>query len=80
MTGKEFSAGLISRDGRSLALLAGWRPINRILCFGTEEAADELEQMVEDWKVRGRPGVGDISMSVTFTNGRSHIRMRFRGR
>ena len=44
------------------------------------EAADELEQMVEAWKVRGRPGVGDISMSVTFANGRSHIRMRFRGR
>ena len=80
MTGKEFSAGLISRDGRSLALLAGWRPINRILCFGTDEAADELELMVKDWKVRGRPGVGDIGMSVTFANGRSHIRMRFRGR
>ena len=80
MNEKEFSAGLVSRDGRSLALLAGWRLINRILCFGTDEAADELEQMVEDWKVRGRPGVGDISMSVTFANGRSHIRMRFRGR
>jgi protein-L-isoaspartate(D-aspartate) O-methyltransferase len=80
MTEKDFSAGLISRDGRSLAILAGWRPITRILSFGTEEAADELEQMIEVWKARGRPGIGDIRMSVSFSNGRSQVRMNFRGR
>lgn len=80
MDEKDFSAGLISRDGRSLALLGGWRPMNCVLVFGTDAAADELEQLVEDWKERGRPGADDVRMSISFRNGRSQIRMRWHGR
>jgi protein-L-isoaspartate(D-aspartate) O-methyltransferase len=75
-----FYAGLISRDGTSLALLASWQSISRILVFGGDQAADELVALIEQWKGRGRPGVADVGMTVSFRNGNSTIRTRWRGR
>jgi protein-L-isoaspartate(D-aspartate) O-methyltransferase len=75
-----FYAGLISRDGTSLAMLESWRSISRILVFGSDKAADELEALIDRWKELGRPGVSDVGMSVSFRNGHSTIRTRWRGR
>ena len=51
-----------------------------MLVFGDDSAADEVERLVDEWQERGRPGVEDVVLTVSFHNGRSSIRTRIRGR
>lgn len=78
--GREFMGGLADRQGASVALLPGWPTTSRILAFGGEDAADELEELVREWDELGRPGEKDVELSVNFKNGMSSIRTRWRGR
>ena len=67
-------AGVISRDGRSLALLAGRGEVfDRILAYGDGEAEDRLVAAVERWNARGRPAEDELTMQVTFRDGRSRV-------
>jgi protein-L-isoaspartate(D-aspartate) O-methyltransferase len=78
--GKSYMGGIVAGGGRSLALLSGWPTASKILVYGGDEAADELEQLVDGWVERGRPGADQLEMSVSFRNGTSTIRTRLRGR
>jgi protein-L-isoaspartate(D-aspartate) O-methyltransferase len=78
--GKSYMGGIFARGGRSLALLAGYPTFARMLVYGRDEAADELEGFVDGWVERGRPGADRVEMSVSFRNGSSTIRTRLRGR
>jgi protein-L-isoaspartate(D-aspartate) O-methyltransferase len=78
--GKSYMGGLVAPRGHSLALLAGWPTVSKMLVFGEEEAGDELEQFVAGWVERGRPGADHVNVTVSFRNGRSVIRTRWRGR
>jgi protein-L-isoaspartate(D-aspartate) O-methyltransferase len=78
--GKSYMGGIAARGGRSLALLSGWPTVSRMLVFGEDEAADELERFVAEWVERGRPGADQIELTVSFRNGTSAIRTRWNGR
>jgi protein-L-isoaspartate(D-aspartate) O-methyltransferase len=78
--GKSYMGGVVARGGRSLALLAGWPSMSKMLVYGGDEAADELEQFVAGWVERGRPGADHVNVTVSFRNGRSSIRTRWHGR
>jgi hypothetical protein len=76
--GRQFLGGVIARDGRSMALLPGWPTTSRMLVYGTGAAAAELNSLVRDWDRAGRPSESDVELSVSFRNGRSSIRTRWR--
>lgn len=78
--GREYCGGIVGREGSSLALLRGWRTTSRMLVYGGDEAADALERLLDDWRERGRPGVDDVALTVSFRNGHSTITTRWRGR
>ena len=78
--GKSYMGGLVAARGQSLALLAGWPRVARMLVYGGSEAADELEQLIAGWVERGRPSADDVDMTVSFRNGASTVRTRWRGR
>ncbi len=72
--------GIVAHDARSLALLSGWPITSKMLVYGGDEDADELEALVSNWVARGRPDTCDVEVIVSFQNGRSSIRTRWRGR
>jgi protein-L-isoaspartate(D-aspartate) O-methyltransferase len=78
--GKEYMGGLVDRAATSMALLPGWPTTSRILAYGGEEAAVELEALAREWDEVGRPGEDDVAVSIGFANGRSTLRTRWRGR
>ena len=78
--GNTYMGGLVGNGGRSLALLAGWPTASRMLVFGGDEAADELDRLVAGWVEQGRPDAGDVALTVSFPNGTSTVRTRWRGR
>jgi protein-L-isoaspartate(D-aspartate) O-methyltransferase len=78
--GRSYMGGVVARDGRSLALLAGWPTVSKMLVYGETTAADELEAVVREWVERGRPGASELDLTVSFRNGSSSIRTRWRGR
>ena len=78
--GKSYMGGVVARGGRSLALLAGWPTVSRMLVYGGDEAGDELENLVRTWVDRGRPGADEVDLTVSFSNGASTVRTRWRGR
>ena len=78
--GKSYMGGLVARGGRSLALLAGWPTTSRMLVYGGEEAADELEQLVSEWVAQGRPDSSQVELTASFPSGGPSIRARLRGR
>jgi hypothetical protein len=51
-----------------------------MFAYGGEEAGDALERLAVDWERQGRPGVEDVGLTVSFRNGTSAIRTRWRGR
>jgi protein-L-isoaspartate(D-aspartate) O-methyltransferase len=78
--GKSYLGGIVARDGRSLALLAGWPTTSKMLVYGQDEAADELERLVHDWVDRGRPDAAEVELTASFSDGTSSIRTHWRGR
>jgi protein-L-isoaspartate(D-aspartate) O-methyltransferase len=78
--GRDYYGGLVSADGRSLALFPGWPTTSRMVVHGTAEAADELASLIREWDRAGRPSASAVSVSVQFRNGSSSIRTRWRGR
>ena len=80
LEGNSYLGGIATADGSSLALLTGWPSTSRMLVYGGDEAANELERLVGDWVDRGRPDAGEVDLTVSFRNGRSTIRTRWRGR
>ena len=78
--GKRYMGGIVARSARSLALLVGYPLVSRMLVYGEDEAADELERLVKRWVGQGRPGADHVQMTVSFRNGTSTIRTRWRGR
>lgn len=78
--GRSYMGGIVARGGRSLALLAGWPTVSKMLVYGADEAADDLDRIVREWSDRGRPAASDLDLVVSFSNGRSSIRTRWRGR
>jgi len=75
--GRDYEGGLVSRNGKSLALLRGWPTTSRMSVYGAADAAEELESLVRKWDALGRPGEGDVELSVQFRNGKSSIRTRW---
>lgn len=78
--GRTYMGGLVDRAGRSLALLTGWPTTSKMLLYGGGEAGEELEALVSAWKDEGRPDSSDVELTVSFSNGASTIRTRWRGR
>jgi protein-L-isoaspartate(D-aspartate) O-methyltransferase len=78
--GKSYMGGLVGGGGRSLALLAGWPTVSRMLVYGGGEAGAELDRIVADWVEQGRPGADEVILTASFSNGTSTIRTRWRGR
>src|SRR5262249_38210882 len=78
--GQSYLGGIVGPGRRSLALLAGWPTISVMRVYGGDEAADELEVVVAGWVESGRPGSEHVAISVSFRNGTSTIRTRWRGR
>ena len=78
--GKSYMGGVVAAAGRSLALLAGWPTTSRMLVYGSDEAADELEDLVAKWIELGRPDTSQVELTASFANGSSSIRTRLRGR
>lgn len=78
--GKSYMGGVVADGGRSLALLPGWPTTSRMLVYGSDEAADELEGLVAQWVELGRPGTERVELTASFANGSSSIRTRLRGR
>jgi protein-L-isoaspartate(D-aspartate) O-methyltransferase len=78
--GKSYMGGVVARGGRSLALLAGWPTTSRMLVYGSDEAADELENLVAQWVELGRPNTSQVELTASFANGSSSIRTRLHGR
>ena len=78
--GKSYMGGVVAGAGRSLALLAGWPTTSRMLVYGSDEAADELEDLVAKWVELGRPDTSQVELTASFANGSSSIRTRLRGR
>jgi hypothetical protein len=76
LQGNSYLGGIAAADGTSLALLTGWPTTSKMLVYGTEKAADELEALVAEWAERGRPEAGDIGLTVSFRNGTSALRIR----
>ena len=78
--GKSFLGGIAANGGRSLALLPGWPTTSKMLVYGGEAAAEELQAFIESWVARGRPGPSDVELTASFRNGASSIRVRWNGR
>jgi protein-L-isoaspartate(D-aspartate) O-methyltransferase len=78
--GKSYMGGVVARGGRSLALLAGWPTTSRMLVYGGNEAANELEGLVGQWVERGRPDTSQVELTASFRDGKSSIRTRWLGR
>jgi protein-L-isoaspartate(D-aspartate) O-methyltransferase len=76
LQGNSYLGGIAAADGTSLALLTGWPTTSKILVYGTEKAADELEVLAAEWAERGRPEADDIGLTVSFRNGTSALRIR----
>jgi hypothetical protein len=51
-----------------------------MLVYGGDEAGDELQDFIESWVGRGRPGPSDVELTASFPNGTSSIRVRWNGR
>ncbi len=65
-----WGVGLVSRDGRSLAYVSGCgRWIRSLSAHGTPAAAEELLAAVGRWDALGRPGVGELELSVAAAGG-----------
>lgn len=76
----ELSVGLASSDGRGLALVRGsWgtghvvRP-QRVVAYGTAAAEDDLLEVLRRWRLRGRPGMDELRVGVSFRAGRGRLR------
>ena len=78
--GKSFLGGIAANGGRSLALLPGWPTTSKMLVYGGDEAAEELQDFIESWVERGRPGPSDVQLTASFRNGTSSMRVRWNGR
>ena len=51
---------------------SGTRSSRRMLVYGEDEAADELERLVKGWVDQGRPGADHVQMTVSFRERNLH--------
>ena len=60
--GKSYMGGIVARGGTQPGAAGRVATIvSRMLVYGEDEAADELERLVEGWVEQGRPGRGSMS-------------------
>jgi len=82
-TAPRHGIGVITRDGRSLAVIEPpfARPrstVSSVRAFGSEDAEALLLRHVRDWERRGRPSEDDLEITVTYdADGESHMRTRW---
>jgi protein-L-isoaspartate(D-aspartate) O-methyltransferase len=82
-TAPRFGVGAITRDGAGLALVEPSfdrpdRAVSSLRAFGSEGAERLLRARVEDWDARGRPGAGDLAISVSYdATGASRVTHRW---
>ena len=64
---RQWAVGVVTLDGRSLALLTYTASGGmRLESYGGAEAGDTLAALLADWRSRGCPGTTDLSVSVTY--------------
>jgi protein-L-isoaspartate(D-aspartate) O-methyltransferase len=74
--------GVITRDGRSLAVIepptGRRRTISSLRAFGGEEAEELLLEHIRDWDRHGRPAESSLAISVSYDESRiSKLRYRW---
>jgi len=79
----EWGVGLISRDGRSLAYVAGLattrrKAITAVTAHGTNTAEQRLIAAIRAWDQLGRPGPDRLQVEVTYDRTRPTLRTRWR--
>jgi protein-L-isoaspartate(D-aspartate) O-methyltransferase len=79
----EWGVGLISRDGRSLAYVAGWattqrKTITALAAHGTNTAEQRLATAIQAWDELGRPGPARLQVEVTYDETQPSLRTRWR--
>ncbi len=61
--------GIVRPDSRGLAHLSGGRTISRLDVYGRLGPERELSALVLEWRRRGRVGVAELRIEVTFDEG-----------
>jgi hypothetical protein len=77
------AAGLITRDGASLAYVAsradvGARWISSLTAHGDSRAEEALAAAIREWDELGRPGPKQLRVSVDYRQGEARLRWSWR--
>jgi protein-L-isoaspartate(D-aspartate) O-methyltransferase len=76
---EDLALGVLGPAGRSLAFVEGrWEGGDRptpvtVVGYGDGEAERRLAAVLDEWRVRGRPGLDRLQIDVAFRNGRARI-------